>query len=185
MTERQRLLNEQNSNSRYYQRCHNKLSYLTQQEKTQFEKLKKAWKEHDLKTVSQVAGNLDYTRREIKTWQRSLIEVKGKIKLVKKQLKAMPAELDEVYTDQAQLNWEMQILKHGKLKELSDRLDSAKKELRSAIKAKDYLAINTCSMAALKAKQEFDNAKIKLKDIRRQMKANHGTIGLIKMNREV
>lgn len=46
MTERQRLLNEQNSNSRYYQRCHNKLSYLTQQEKTQFEKLKKAWKKH-------------------------------------------------------------------------------------------------------------------------------------------
>ncbi len=51
--------------------------------------------------------------------------------------------------------------------------------------AENLSAINTRSMAALKAKQEFDNAKTKLQDIRRQMKANHGTVGLIKMNREV
>ena len=51
--------------------------------------------------------------------------------------------------------------------------------------AENLSAINTRSMAALKAKHEFDNAKTKLQDIRRQMKANHGTVGLIKMNREV
>ena len=97
----------------------------------------------------------------------------------------MPAELDSLYTDQAQLNWEMQILKHGKLAELSKKVDSAKKELRDAIKTKDYLAINTRSMAVMKALQEFVAAKTKLKDIRRQMKANHGTIGLVKMNNGV
>lgn len=185
MTERQRLLKEQTENSHYYQRCHNHLSYLTPKEKTQLEKLKAAWKKHDLKEIAQQATYLKATREEIQMWQRSLKVAKSKIKATKKQLKAMPAELDSLYTDQAQLNWEMQILKHGKLKELSERLDSAKKELRAAIKTKDYLAINTRSMAVMKAMQEFVNAKAKLQDIRRQMKANHGTIGIVKMNKGV
>lgn len=185
MTERQRLLKEQTENSHYYQRCHNHLRVLTPKEKTQLEKLKAAWKKHDLKEITQQAACLKATREEIKMWQRSLIIAKAKIKATKKQLKAMPAELDSLYTDQAQLNWEMQILKHGKLKELSERLDSAKKSLHDAIKTKDYLAISTRSTAVMKAMQEFVDAKSKLQDIRRQMKVNYATIGIIKMNKGV
>ena len=78
------VLKEQESNARYYQRCHNHLRYLTPKEKNQLEKLKEAWKKHDLKTVSQYASYLEATRREIQTWQRNLIEAKGRIKATKK-----------------------------------------------------------------------------------------------------
>ena len=65
MTERQKLVEEQDKNSLTCQLCHNSLSTLTKREHTELEELKAAWKAHNLEKIASLAASLKDTRDKI------------------------------------------------------------------------------------------------------------------------
>ena len=184
LTERQKLLEEQDKNSLKCQCYHNSLSVLTKREQTDLEELKAAWKVHDLEKIASFATSLKSTRAQIFDCQVSLKVTKKRIKEIREQLKALPPELDLLYTEQNRLNWEMQFLKHGRvLKRCSEKVVKAKKQLETAIKSKNYLEIAKKSNEVVDAIGFFNSNLFKLKSIRKQIKANHATIELLKMSK--
>lgn len=184
MTERQKLIKEQDKNSLVCQCCHNNLSVLTKQEKTELEELKAVWKAHDLEKIASLAASLKDTRDKILEKQILLKVTKKRIKEIREQLKKLPPELDLLYVEQNRLSWEMQLLKHGGvLKRCSEKVVKAKEQLKIAIKSKDYLEIAKKSNEVADAIGYFNSNLFKLKSIRKQIKANHATIELLKMNK--
>ena len=184
MTERQKLLEEQDKNSLKCQCYHNSLSALTKREQTDLEELKAAWKAHDLEKIASLAASLKDTRDKILEKQISLKVTKKRIKEIKEQLKKLPPELDLLHAEQNRLSWEVQLLKHGGvLKRCSEKVVKAKKQLETAIKSKNYPEIAKKSNEVVDAIGYFNSNLLKLKSIRKQIKANHATIELLKMNR--
>lgn len=184
LTERQKLVEEQDKNSLTCQCCHNSLSVLTKREQTELEELKAAWKAHNLEKIASLAASLKDTRDKILEKQISLKVTKKRIKEIKEQLKKLPPELDLLHAEQNRLNWEIQLLKHGGvLKECSEKVIKAKKQLKIAIKSKNYLKINKASHEVINAIGQLNSNLLKLKSIRKRMKANHAMIQLLKMNR--
>ena len=183
LTERQKLVEEQDKNSLTCQCCHNSLSELTKREQTELEELKAAWKAHNLEKISSLAALLKNTRDKILKKQILLKVTKKRIKEIKEQLKKLPPELDLLYTEQNKLNREIQILKHGRiLKSYSEKVIKAKEQLKIAIKSKNYLKINKASHEVINAIGQLNSNLIKLKSIKKRMKANHAMIQLLKMN---
>ena len=113
LTERQKLVEEQDKNSLTCQCCHNSLSELTKREQTELEELKAAWKAHNLEKITSLAASLKDTRDKILEKQISLKVTKKRIKEIREQLKKLPPELDLLYAEQNRLSWEIQLLKHG------------------------------------------------------------------------
>ena len=184
MTERQKLIKEQDKNSLTCQCCHNNLSVLTKREQTELEELKAAWKAHDLEKIASFASSLKNTRAQIFDCQVSLKVTKKRIKEIREQLKKLPPELDLLYAEQNRLSWEIHLLKHGGvLKRCSEKVVKAKKQLKTAIKSKDYLEIAKKSNEVIDAIGYFNSNLFKLKSIRKQIKANRATIELLKMNK--
>lgn len=184
MTERQKLLEEQDKNSLKCQCCHNSLSELTKREQTELEELKAAWKAHDLKKIASFATSLKNTRDRILEKQILLKVTKKRIKEIREQLKKLSPELDLLYVEQNRLSWEMQLLKYGGvLKRCSEKVVKAKEQLKIAIKSKDYLEIAKKSNEVADAIGYFNSNLFKLKSIRKQIKANHAMIELLKMNK--
>ena len=184
MTERQKLVEEQDKNSLTCQCCHNSLSALTKREQTDLEELKAAWKVHDLEKIASFATSLKSTRAQIFDCQVSLKVTKKRIKEIREQLKALPPELDLLHAEQNRLSWEIQLLKHGGvLKKCSEKVVKAKKQLEAAVKSKNYPEIAKKSNEVVDAIGYFNSNLLKLKSIRKQIKANHATIELLKMNR--
>lgn len=184
MAERQKLLEEQDKNSLKCQCYHSSLSVLTKREKTELEELKAAWKAHDLEKIASLAASLKDTRDKILEKQILLKVTKKRIKEIREQLKKLPPELDLLYVEQNRLSWEMQLLKHGGvLKRCSEKVVKAKEQLKIAIKSKDYLEIAKKSTEVVDAIGYFNSNLFKLKSIRKQLKANHATIELLKMNK--
>lgn len=184
MAERQKLLEEQDKNSLTCQCCHNSLSVLTKREQTELEELKAAWKAHNLEKITSLAASLKDTRDKILEKQILLKVTKKRIKEIREQLKKLPPELDLLYVEQNRLNWEMWLLKHGGvLKRCSEKVVKAKKQLETAIKSKNYLEIAKKSTEVVDAIGYFNSNLFKLKSIRKQLKANHATIELLKMNK--
>ena len=184
LTERQKLLEEQDKNSLKCQCYHNSLSVLTKREQTDLEELKAAWKVHDLEKIASFATSLKSTRAQIFDCQVSLKVIKKRIKEIREQLKALPPKLDLLYAEQNILNWEIQLLKHGGvLKKCSEKVVKAKKQLEAAVKSKNYPEIAKKSNEVVDAIGYFNSNLLKLKSIRKQIKANHATIELLKMNR--
>lgn len=183
MTERQKLLEEQDKNSLKCQCYHNSLSVLTKQEQTDLEELKAAWKVHDLEKIASLAASLKGARDKILENQISLKVTKKRIKEIREQLKKLPLELDLLHAEQNRLSWEVQLLKHGGvLKRCSEKVVKAKKQLETAIKSKNYPEIAKKSNEVADAIGYFNSNLLKLKSIRKQIKANHATIELLKMN---
>ena len=183
MTERQKLLEEQDKNSLKCQCYHNSLSALTKREQTDLEELKAAWKAHDLEKIASFATSLKNARAQIFDCQVSLKVTKKRIKEIREQLKALPPKLDLLYAEQNILNWEMQLLKHGGvLKRCSEKVVKAKKQLETAIKSKNYLEIAKKSNEVVDAIGYFNSNLLKLKSIRKQIKTNHATIQMLKIN---
>lgn len=183
MTERQKLIKEQDKNSLTCQYCHNNLSILTKREQTELEELKAAWKAHDLEKIASFASSLKNTRAQIFDCQVSLKVTKKRIKEIREQLKKLPPELDLLYAEQNRLSWEIQLLKHGGvLKKCSEKVVKAKKQLKIAIKSKNYQKINKESHEVINAIGQLNSNLIKLKSIKKRMKANHAMIQLLKMN---
>ena len=183
LTERQKLLEEQDKNSLKCQCYHNSLSELTKREKTELEELKAAWKAHNLEKIASLAASLKDARDKILEKQISLKVTKKRIKEIKEQLKKLPPELDLLHAEQNRLNWEIQLLKHGGvLKKCSEKVIKTKEQLKIAIKSKDYLKINKASHEVINAIGQLNSNLIKLKSIKKQMKANHAMIQLLKMN---
>lgn len=184
LTERQKLVEEQDENSLTCQCCHNSLSELTKLEKTELEELKAAWKAHDLEKISSLAALLKNTRDKILKKQILLKITKKRIKEIKEQLKKLPPELDLLHAEQNRLSWEIQLLKHrGVLKKCSEKIVKTKKQLETVIKSKNYPEIAKKSNEVVDAIGLFNSNLFKLKSIRKQIKANHATIELLKMNR--
>lgn len=184
MTERQKLIKEQDKNSLTCQYCHNNLSVLTKREQTELEELKAAWKAHDLEKIASFASSLKNTRAQIFDCQVSLKVTKKRIKEIREQLKKLPPELDLLYAEQNRLSWEIQLLKHGGvLKKCSEKVVKAKKQLKIAIKSKNYLEIVKKSNEVVDAIELFNSNLFRLKSIRKQIKANHATIELLKMSK--
>ena len=184
LTERQKLVEEQDENSLTCQCCHNSLSELTKLEKTELEELKAAWKAHDLEKISSLAALLKNTRDKILKKQILLKITKKRIKEIKEQLKKLPPELDLLHAEQNRLSWEIQLLKHGGvLKKCSEKIVKTKKQLETVIKSKNYPEIAKKSNEVVDAIGLFNSNLFKLKSIRKQIKANHATIELLKMNR--
>lgn len=184
MTERQKLLEEQDKNSLKCQCCHNSLSELTKREQTELEELKAAWKAHDLEKIASFATSLKNTRNKILEKQILLKVTKKRIKEIREQLKKLPPELDLLHAEQNRLNLEIKLLKHGGvLKRCSEKVAKAKEQLKIAIKSKDYLEIAKKSNEVADAIGYFNSNLFKLKSIRKQMKANRATIELLKMNK--
>ena len=184
MTERQKLIKEQDENSLKCQCCHNNLSELTKREQTELEELKAAWKAHDLEKIASFAISLKNTRAQIFDYQVSLKVTKKRIKEIREQLKALPPELDLLHAEQNRLSWEIQLLKHGGvLKKCSEKVIKTKEQLKIAIKSKDYPKINKASHEVINAIGQLNSNLIKLKSIKKRMKANHATIELLKMNK--
>ena len=167
--------------------CHNSLSELTKLEKTELEELeelKAAWKAHDLEKISSLAALLKNTRDKILKKQILLKVTKKRIKEIREQLKKLPPELDLLHAEQNRLSWEIQLLKHGGvLKKCSEKVAKAKKQLETAIKSKNYPEIAKKSNEVVDAIGYFNSNLLKLKSIRKQIKANHATIELLKMNK--
>ena len=183
MAERQKLLEEQDKNSLTCQCCHNSLSVLTKREQTELEELKAAWKAHDLEKIASLAASLKDTRDKILEKRILLKVTKKRIKEIREQLKKLPPELDLLYAEQNRLNWEIQFLKHGGvLKRCSEKVVKAKKQLETAIKSKNYPEIAKKSNEVVDVIERFNSNLFKLKSIRKQIKANHATIELLKMN---
>ena len=183
LTERQKLVEEQDKNSLTCQCCHNSLSELTKREQTELEELKAAWKAHDLGKIASLATSLKDTRDKILEKQILLKVTKKRIKEIKEQLKKLPPELDLLHSEQNRLSWEVQLLKHGGvLKRCSEKVVKAKKQLETAIKSKNYPEIAKKSNEVVDAIGYFNSNLLKLKSIRKQIKANHATIELLKMN---
>ena len=184
MTERQKLVEEQAENSLTCQCCHNSLSELTKREQTELEELKAAWKAHNLEKIASLAASLKDTRDKILEKQISLKVTKKRIKEIREQLKKLPPELDLLYAEQNRLSWEIQLLKHGGvLKKCSEKVAKAKKQLETVIKSKNYPEIAKKSNEVVDAIGYFNSNLLKLKSIRKQIKANHATIELLKMNK--
>ena len=184
MTERQKLIKEQDKNSLTCQYCHNNLSVLTKREQTELEELKAAWKAHDLEKITSLAASLKDTRDKILEKQILLKVTKKRIKEIREQLKKLPPELDLLYAEQNRLSWEMQLLKRGGvLKKCSEKVVKAKKQLETAIKSKNYPEIAKKSNEVVDAIGLFNSNLFKLKSIRKQIKANHATIELLKMSK--
>ena len=184
MTERQKLLEEQDKNSLKCQCYHNSLSALTKREQTELEELKAAWKVHDLEKIASFATSLKNTRAQIFDCQVSLKVTKKRIKEIREQLKKLPPELDLLHAEQNRLSWEMQLLKRGGvLKKCSEKVVKAKKQLETAIKSKNYPEIAKKSNEVVDAIGLFNSNLFKLKSIRKQIKANHATIELLKMSK--
>ena len=184
MTERQKLLEEQDKNSLTCQCCHNSLSVLTKREQTELEELKAAWKAHNLEKIASLAASLKDTRDKILEKQILLKVTKKRIKEIREQLKKLPPELDLLYAEQNRLNWEMWLLKHGGvLKKCSEKVIKTKEQLKIAIKSKNYLEIAKKSTEVVDAIGYFNSNLFKLKSIIKQIKANHATIELLKMNK--
>ena len=184
LTERQKLVEEQDENSLTCQCCHNSLSELTKLEKTELEELKAAWKAHDLEKISSLAALLKNTRDKILKKQILLKVTKKRIKEIKEQLKKLPSELDLLHAEQNRLSWEIQLLKHGGvLKKCSEKIVKTKKQLETVIKSKNYPEIAKKSNEVADAIGLFNSNLFKLKSIRKQIKANHATIELLKMNK--
>ena len=184
LTERQKLVEENDENSLTCQCCHNSLSELTKLEKTELEELKAAWKAHDLEKIASFAISLKNTRAQIFDCQVSLKVTKKRIKEIREQLKKLPPELDLLYAEQNRLSWEIQLLKHGGvLKKCSEKVAKAKKQLEAVIKSKNYPEIAKKSNEVVDAIGYFNSNLLKLKSIRKQIKANHATIELLKMNK--
>ena len=184
LTERQKLVEEQDENSLTCQCCHNSLSELTKLEKTELEELKAAWKAHDLEKISSLAALLKNTRDKILKKQILLKITKKRIKEIKEQLKKLPPELDLLHAEQNRLSWEIQLLKHrGVLKKCSEKIVKTKKQLETVIKSKNYPETAKKSNEVVDAIGLFNSNLFKLKSIRKQIKANHATIELLKMNR--
>ena len=96
----------------------------------------------------------------------------------------MPPELDLLYAEQNRLSWEIQLLKHGGvLKKCSEKVAKAKKQLEAVIKSKNYPEIAKKSNEVVDAIGYFNSNLLKLKSIKKRMKANHAMIQLLKMNR--
>ena len=183
LTERQKLVKEQDENSLTCQCCHNNLSELTKREQTELEELKAAWKAHDLEKIASLAASLKSTRAQIFDCQVSLKVTKKRIKEIREQLKALPPELDLLHAEQNKLNREIQLLKHGGvLKRCSEKVIKTKEQLKIAIKSKNYLKINKASHEVINAIGQLNSNLIKLKSIKKRMKANHAMIQLLKMN---
>ena len=183
LTERQKLVEEQDKNSLKCQCYHNSLSVLTKREQTDLEELKAAWKVHDLEKIASLAASLKGTRDKILENQISLKVTKKRIKEIKEQLKKLPPELDLLHAEQNRLSWEVQLLKHGGvLKRCSEKVVKAKKQLETAIKSKNYLEIAKKSNEVADAIGQLNSNLLKLKSIRKQIKVNHATIELLKMN---
>ena len=184
MTERQKFIKEQDKNSFTCQCCHNSLSVLIKREQTELEELKAAWKAHDLEKIASLAASLKHTRNKIIENQILLKVTKKRIKEIKEQLKKLPPELDLLHAEQNRLSWEMQLLKRGGvLKKCSEKVVKAKKQLETAIKSKNYPEIAKKSNEVVDAIGLFNSNLFKLKSIRKQIKANHATIELLKMNK--
>ena len=184
LTERQKLVEEQDENSLTCQCCHNSLSELTKLEKTELEELKAAWKAHNLEKIASLAALLKNTRDKILKKQILLKVTKKRIKEIKEQLKKLTPELDLLHAEQNRLNWEIQLLKHGGvLKKCSEKVAKAKKQLETVIKSKNYPEIAKKSNEVVDAIGYFNSNLLKLKSIRKQIKANHATIELLKMNK--
>ena len=184
LTERQKLVEEQDKNSLTCQCCHNSLSELTKREQTELEELKAAWKAHNLEKIASLAASLKDTRDKILEKQISLKVTKKRIKEIREQLKKLPPELDLLYAEQNRLSWEIQLLKHGGvLKKCSEKVAKAKKQLETVIKSKNYPEIAKKSNEVVDAIGYFNSNLLKLKSIRKQIKANHATIELLKMNK--
>ena len=184
LTERQKLVEEQDKNSLTCQCCHNSLSVLTKREQTELEELKAAWKAHNLEKIASLAASLKDTRDKILEKQISLKVTKKRIKEIREQLKKLPPELDLLYAEQNRLSWEMQLLKRGGvLKKCSEKVVKAKKQLETAIKSKNYPEIAKKSNEVVDAIGLFNSNLFKLKSIRKQIKANHATIELLKMSK--
>lgn len=183
LTERQKLVEEQDKNSLKCQCYHNSLSVLTKREQTDLEELKAAWKVHDLEKIASLAASLKGTRDKILENQISLKVTKKRIKEIKEQLKKLPPELDLLHAEQNRLSWEVQLLKHGGvLKRCSEKVVKAKKQLETAIKSKNYFEIAKKSNEVADAIGQLNSNLLKLKSIRKQIKVNHATIELLKMN---
>lgn len=183
MTERQKLVEEQDKNSLTCQCCHNSLSELTKREKTELEELKAAWKAHNLEKIASLAASLKDTRDKILEKQILLKVTKKRIKEIKEQLKKLPPELDLLHAEQNRFSWEIQLLKHGGvLKKCSEKVVKAKKQLEAAVKSKNYPEIAKKSNEVVDAIGYFNSNLLKLKSIRKQIKANHAMIQLLKMN---
>lgn len=183
LTERQKLVKEQDENSLTCQCCHNSLSVLTKQEQTELEELKAAWKAHDIEKIASLAALLKNTRDKILKKQILLKVTKKRIKEIKEQLKKLPPELDLLHAEQNRLNLEIQLLKHGGvLKKCSEKVIKTKEQLKIAIKSKDYSKINKASHEVINAIGQLNSNLIKLKSIKKRMKANHAMIQLLKMN---
>ena len=183
MTERQKLLEEQDKNSLKCQCYHSSLSVLTKREQTDLEELKAAWKVHDLEKIASLAASLKGTRDKILENQISLKVTKKRIKEIREQLKKLPPELDLLHAEQNRLSWEVQLLKHGGvLKRCSEKVVKAKKQLEVAVKSKNYPEIAKKSNEVVDAIGYFNSNLLKLKSIRKQIKVNHATIELLKMN---
>ena len=184
LTERQKLVEEQDKNSLTCQCCHNSLSELTKREQTELEELKAAWKAHNLEKIASLAASLKDTRDKILEKQISLKVTKKRIKEIREQLKKLPPELDLLYVEQNRLSWEIQLLKHGGVfKKCSEKVAKAKKQLETVIKSKNYPEIAKKSNEVVDAIGYFNSNLLKLKSIRKQIKANHATIELLKMNK--
>ena len=160
------------------------MSELTKREQTELEELKAAWKAHDLEKIASLAASLKSTRAQIFDCQVSLKVTKKRIKEIREQLKALPPELDLLHAEQNRLSWEIQLLKHGGvLKKCSEKIVKTKKQLETVIKSKNYPEIAKKSNEVVDAIGLFNSNLFKLKSIRKQIKANHATIELLKMNR--
>ena len=184
LTERQKLVEEQDKNSLTCQCCHNSLSELTKREQTELEELKAAWKAHNLEKIASLAASLKDTRDKILEKQISLKVTKKRIKEIREQLKKLPPELDLLYAEQNRLSWEIQLLKHGGvLKKCSEKVAKAKKQLETVVKSKNYPEIAKKSNEVVDAIGYFNSNLHKLKSIRKQIKANHAIIELLKMNK--
>ena len=184
MTERQKLLEEQDKNSLKCQCYHNSLSALTKREQTDLEELKAAWKVHDLEKIASFAISLKNTRAQIFDCQVSLKVTKKRIKEIREQLKRLPPELDLLHAEQNRLSWEIHLLKHGGiLKKCSEKVAKAKKQLEITIKSKNYPEIAKKSNEVVDAIELFNSNLFKLKSIRKQIKTNHATIQMLKMNK--
>ena len=183
LTERQKLVKEQDENSLTCQCCHNSLSKLTKLEKTELEELKAAWKAHDLEKIASLAALLKNTRDKILKKQILLKVTKKRVKEIKEQLKKLPPELDLLHAEQNRLSWEIHLLKHGGiLKKCSEKVAKAKKQLEITIKSKNYPEIAKKSNEVVDAIELFNSNLFKLKSIRKQIKTNHATIQMLKIN---
>lgn len=67
----------------------------------------------------------------------------------------------------------------------SEKVIKAKEQLKIAIKSKNYLKINKAIHEIINAIGQLNSNLFKLKSIKKQMKANHAMIQLLKMNQGV